>query len=181
MKKIVMLKSSPRKNGNSSTLAAALSDELKISGASVVEYDVATLNIDACRACDACSKIGKCIIRDDFDKVAKDLCEADGIVISSPIYWYTFPAKIKTLIDRFYALYRTGNSFSGKKVALLSTCADAEEETFTGIRFAFEQTMGLMNADIVGEVLISGVSGAGDIKNTDGEKKARKLAATLLG
>ncbi len=39
MSKIVILKASPRKNGNSNTLAAAFAEEVQRTGAFITEYD----------------------------------------------------------------------------------------------------------------------------------------------
>lgn len=176
MSKVVILKASPRKKGNSNALAAAFADEARKAGATVVQHDVANMEIGGCRGCCGCKKKGACVFDDDFGKVAEDLRDADGIVIASPVYWYTFPAQIKALIDRWFSLCVTGKDFSGKKAALLSCCEEETEETFAGIRFSFERTMALMNAEIAGEVLVDKVSDAGEIKNTDGEERARRLA-----
>ena len=180
MSKIVILKASPRKNGNSNTLAAAFAEEAKKTGASITEYDVTTMQVGGCRGCYGCMTKGACVFHDDFEKVSKDLCEADGIVIASPVYWYTFPSQIKAVIDRCFSLCVTGKDFSGKKAALLSCCEEETEETFAGIRFSFEKTMALMKAEIVGEVLIPKVSDVGEITNTDGEEQTRMLAKKFL-
>ncbi len=176
MRKIVVLKASARENGNSNTLAAAFAEEAKKAGASITEYDVANMKIGGCRSCYGCMTKGVCVFHDDFEKVAEELCDADSIVIASPVYWYTFPAQIKAVIDRWFSLYAAGKDFSGKKAALLSCCEEEAEETFDGIRFSFEKTMALMRAEIVGEVLIPKVYDVGEIKNTNGEEQARELA-----
>ncbi len=176
MNKIVILKASPRKNGNSNALAAAFAEEAKKAGAFVTEYDTANMKVGGCRGCYGCMTKGECVFRDDFDKIAEDLRDADGIVIASPVYWYTFPAQIKAVIDRCFSLCVTGKDFSGKKAALLSCCEEETEETFDGIRFSFEKTMALMKAEIAGEILIPKVSDVGEIRNTDGEEQARELA-----
>lgn len=180
MNKIVVLKASPRKNGNSNALAAAFAEEAREGGVSVTEYDVTNMKIDGCRGCYGCMKKGVCVFHDDFEKVAEDLRDADGIVISSPVYWYTFPAQIKAVIDRWFSLCVTGKDFSGKKAAILSCCEEETEETFAGIRFSFEKTMALMKAEIIGEVLIPKVSDVGEIKNTDGEEQAREFAGKFF-
>ncbi len=180
MSKIIILKASPRKNGNSNTLAAAFAEEAKKVGASITEYDVTNMEIAGCRSCCGCMTKGACVFHDDFEQVAKALCDADSIVIASPVYWYTFPAQIKAVIDRWFSLYVAGKNFSGKKVALLSCCEEESEETFSGIRFSFEKTMALMKAEIVGEVLIPKVYDVGEIKNTNGEEQARELARKFI-
>lgn len=180
MSKIVILKGSPRKNGNTNALANAFAETVKKSGTEVIEYNIANMKIGGCRACYSCMTKKECVFRDEFDKIAADLCDADGIIIVSPVYWYTFPSQIKAVIDRLFSLYVAEKDFSGKKVALLSCCEEETEETFTGIKFAFEKTMSLLNADIVGEVLVPKVSDVGGIKNTDGEVQAGKLAEKFL-
>ena len=54
MSNIVILKASPRKNGNSDALAAAFSEEAQKAGASVTEYNVTNMEIAGCRSCYGC-------------------------------------------------------------------------------------------------------------------------------
>lgn len=97
------------------------------------------MKVGGCRGCYGCVTKGECVFRDDFDKIAADLQDADGIVIASPVYWYTFPAQIKAVIDRWFSLCVMGNDFSGKKADLLSCCEEETTETFDGIRFSFKK------------------------------------------
>ena len=176
MKKIVVLTGSPRKNGNSNLMANSFIAEAEKNGCEIKRFDTAFLNVSGCRDCGGCFKKEKpCIFNDDFNAVAKEIMSADGIVIISPVYWYTFPAQIKSVIDKLYSLYCGGKDLSGKKSALISCCEDESAETFEGIKFAFEKSFELLKSDIVGEVLIPGVFEAGAIKNTDGEKQAAEL------
>ena len=176
MGKILVLTASPRKNGNSNTMARAFAERAGQLGHEVCLQDVTALKIGSCRACHGCAAKKGCVVQDDFQGVAEKLLAADGIVIAAPVYWYTFPGWIKPLIDRFYALYEGGTDFTGKKTALLTCCEDTDETTFYGIQFAFEKTMGLMGAEIVGEVMVANVCAAGDIDKTDGAQRAAALA-----
>ena len=124
MSKIVILKASPRKNGNSNALAAAFAEEAKKAGASVTEYDATNMQIGGCRSCYGCMTKGDCVIRDDFEKVAEGLRDADGIVIASPVYWYTFPAQLKAVIDRTVARW---TEVKNKKFYYIVTCADGDK------------------------------------------------------
>ncbi len=180
MKNIVIIKGSPRKRGNSSTLADAFAEEAKKLGANVTVFDTAFLHIGGCRSCYGCIKKGECCFHDDFQPIAAALMAADGIVIASPVYWYTFSAQIKSVIDRWFSLYAAGKDFAGKKAVLLACGEEETNETFTGIRFSFKKTMELMKAHIAGEVLVPKVSAAGDIKHTDGEARARALAREIF-
>ena len=176
MSKITVVTASPRKKGNTNAMAAAFIEAAQAKGHEVVRFDTADLTIGGCRACDACAAKGECVFSDDFKAVTDSIMEADGLVIAAPVYWYTFPAQIKGLMDRWYSLCLTERDFAGKKVALMSCCEEPTEETFTGIKFSFEKTMALLNGEVVDEILMTSVNAAGDINNTDGLDRAAALA-----
>lgn len=146
-----------------------------------MRFDTAFLNIGACRACNQCySKHDACIFNDDFNQIAKELENADGIVFVTPVYWFSFPAQIKAFIDRLYSMYSGGKTFANKKCALIACCEADELSTFDGIKFAYEQTVELMNGESVAELLIPSVLEIGDIKKTKGEELATQLAGKFL-
>ena len=181
MKKIVLITGSPRRNSNTGAMADSFEAAVIAKGAEVERIDATKLNIGGCHACLACYKTGKpCAFDDDFNKIANSLIEADGIVIAAPVYWYSMPTKVKAIIDKFYCLYCGGHLFTGKKCALMSCCEDEHMETFAGINFCFEETFKLMEAEIVGKIELPGVAEAGDIKKTDGERRAAELAELFV-
>lgn len=180
-KKIILITGSARKDSNSVTMADSFEAAAKVKGLEISRIDATKLEIDVCYDCGNCYSAGKaCAFDDDFNKIADKLVNADGIVVACPVYWYTFPAKVKALIDKFYALYAGGYMFTGKKCALISCCEEEGMETFDGINFAFDKSFELMGAEIVGKVEITGVNEAGAIKNTDGEAKAAKLSELFV-
>ena len=121
MKKIIVITGSPRKNGNSSKMADGFIKTIVEGGAQATRFDAAFMKIGGCHACDKCYKNEKaCVYDDDFNVLAKELETADGIVFVAPVYWYTFPAQIKAVIDRLYAMYVGERFFEGKKCALIS-------------------------------------------------------------
>ena len=59
------------------------------------------MNIGGCRACETCFKTGKaCSFNDDFNTIAPAIQEADAVVVSTPVYWYSIPSQIKAVIDK---------------------------------------------------------------------------------
>lgn len=178
MAKIVVLTGSPRKHGNSNTLADTFLAEAARLGHETVRIDTTALQVLGCRACNGCYQNGRpCALDNGYNQIAAELDTADGIVLVCPVYWYTFPAQLKAVIDKWYSLSYSGRSFRGKKAALISCCGDREPDTFTGVQFAFAKTMELLEAQIVGEVLIPNVDAPDDILKTDGPECARALAA----
>ena len=181
-KKIVVLTGSPRRNGNSSAMAAAFAEAAAAKGHTVVRYDAASLRVAGCRACGTCGSTGKpCTFDDDdFNRIAPDLLSADVLVFAMPVYWYTMPAQIKAVIDRTYALFMSRReAFSGKACALLACCGDNDLSVLEGVRLPYARAAALNGWRSVGEVLIPGVRAPGDVEKTDGCRRAAALAERL--
>lgn len=176
MKSIVVVTGSPRQAGNTNILANMFAEEAEKLGMKVTSFDIKSMNISPCHACEGCVATKACVVEDDFKLIAEALKSADGIVLASPVYWYTFSTQIKAVVDRFFSLYCAGQLFEGKKCALISCCAESDAETFTGIKFSFDKTIELMKGQIVGEVLVPGVTDAGDVNKTNGLAQAKALA-----
>lgn len=175
-KKIVVITGSPRKNGNSFAMTDAFIKAAEKKGHSVTRYDAADMTIDGCTGCETCYKTGKaCSFNDDFNKMAPAIEEADAVVLATPLYWYTFPSKIKAAIDKFYALYIGKRGVGNKECALMVSC-EGEVEPMEGIRFSYKHTIELLKWKSVGEVLIPNVHALGDIQKTDGIAQAEALA-----
>lgn len=177
MKKIVVLTGSPRKDGNSNHMAEAFIDAALQNKIEIVRFDSYALKIQACNGCKHCySGEEACIYDDDFNLVASEIATADGILLVSPLYWYTFPAALKLIIDKFIAFHTAKLDFSGKKSALISCCADPGLETFSGLHFSYLKTIKLLGIESLGEVLIDNLHEVGDVDKSDGLSLAAQLA-----
>lgn len=140
------------------------------------------LNIDGCMACGRCYKNdGKaCVFDYDFNKIAPILLAADAIVFASSLYWFTFPYKMKAVIDKFTTFASSGKDFAGKLSALIACAGLDEEDVFKGLDYTYTTSMKLLNCRSVGKVLIGGVYGPGEIEKTDGPAQAAALADKLF-
>ena len=102
--KVLIVLGSPRKNGNSETLARIVADKMSQNLPMGIEYVRLTKqSISPCIGCGSCEKTGMCVIQDDMIDLYKRVDLADIIFIVSPIYFYGPSAQIKTFIDRFQA------------------------------------------------------------------------------
>lgn len=175
--KIVVITGSPRKNGNSFAMTDAFIHEAEQRGHSVRRFDAAFLKIGGCHACMTCYKTGKaCSFDDDFNDIAPAILEADAVVFTMPVYWYSIPAQIKGAIDRLFSLVVGGKEVAGKKWGLIACCEEDDTTVLDGVRIPMERTAALLQWEMVGEVLIPGVLNVGDIDHTDGCKQAAALA-----
>ncbi len=176
-KKIVVITGSPRKNGNSFAMTDAFIKAAEEKGHGITRFDAAMMNVGGCHACETCYKTGKaCSFDDDFNMIAPAILEADAVVFTTPVYWYSIPAQIKGVIDKLYSFCVAGKDIAEKECGLISCCEEEDLSVLDGVRIPVERSAALLKWHMVGEVLIPGVLNAGDIENTDGCRQAAALA-----
>lgn len=98
--KTLIINGSPRKNGNSAALSAALKAQLQGEVAELVAYRA---KLSPCIDCRGCWRQQGCVIRDDMDIVYAD--DFDNIVIAAPIYTSMLPGPVVDIASRFQAYY----------------------------------------------------------------------------
>ena len=98
--KVFGIYGSPRRGGNSDRLLEECLRGAREAGAEVETVRPAEMKIAGCRACEACAKTGECVIADDMQGVYSLLDSAERLVMAAPIFFYSFPAQLKALIDR---------------------------------------------------------------------------------
>ena len=113
--KVLGICCSPRKKGNTEVMVQTALDEARKAGAETELVSLAGKTVSPCDACCACSKTGKCHIKDDMQDIYPKLLEADGIIFGAPVYYWSVCAQAKALIDRTFAFY--GKSELRNKVA----------------------------------------------------------------
>lgn len=153
---ILILKGSPRENGNSSVLANVAAAGAGEAGAAVDVYSLHTMDIRPCDACDSCMETGGvCVVSDDMQTLYPKLQEADVILLASPIYWFTMSAQLKACIDRFYAFEGSEELvFAGKKFAIVLTYGDSDPYSSGAVNaiHTFQSMCRYLNAEIIGMV-----------------------------
>jgi multimeric flavodoxin WrbA len=168
MKQIMVVLGSPRKNGNSATLAQSLIDSAKNAGADVESYYLHGMNISPCDACGACREDDStgCVIDDDMQVLYQKIRQSDALVIASPIYYFNVSAQTKLFIDRWYALGEGYSStLNGKQIGIILTYEDADPFISGAVNAlrTYQDTFNYLGANIIGMVY-GRASEAGDIK-----------------
>jgi multimeric flavodoxin WrbA len=133
MRKILVVVGSGKLHGNTNQL----SDEF-IMGALETGHQVKkvnlTENIQGCKGCGVCQNNGHhCVIRDMMKDIYPLFDEADTIVMASPLYFWSLSARLKSFIDRLYAI-STDDEYPKKDTVLLMTSGSDEF-------YAFEQAV----------------------------------------
>ena len=112
--KILCIIGSPRKKGNTSILVDKIIEGLSTDDAKISKYFLDDLNINFCRGCYGCESQGECVQQDDMSELFSKMCDADGIVFGTPIYYYGMTAQAKAIIDRSYSLNTPETSLRNK-------------------------------------------------------------------
>jgi multimeric flavodoxin WrbA len=100
MIRIVGIVGSPRVGGNTERLVAEALKATEEDGAETELLRLANKEIKPCDACLSCKQTGECRIKDDFKPIFDKMVAADGIILSSPVYFGSATPQIKSLIDR---------------------------------------------------------------------------------
>jgi multimeric flavodoxin WrbA len=172
-KRILIVKGSPRENGNSATLAAQVAAGAEAAGAKVESIYLHGMNIQPCDACDFCQGAAEldCVIHDDMQLLYPKIRDADALVYASPIYWFTVSAQIKLFMDRCYALgggtdYTRDHGLAGKRIGIVLTYGgdDPFDSGAVNAIRTFQDAFHYIPSEIVGMVY-GCASDAGEIEH----------------
>ena len=150
--KIVVLESSPNKNGSSNLLAGNFIRGAEESGHSVQVVDVAHAIIHPCTGCIHCGYEGPCVQKDDMEAIRQQILDADMVVFVTPLYYYGMTAQLKTLIDRFCA-FNSSIQSKHMKSALLTVAWNSADWTFDALVAHYKTLVRYLDLMDMGTVL----------------------------
>ena len=102
--KVLMLNGSPHASGVNNLALREMEAVFKESGVETETVQVGNLAVRGCSACGACTKLGKCVYDDIVNELLPKFEKADGLVVSSPVYYASANATLIAVLDRlFYA------------------------------------------------------------------------------
>jgi multimeric flavodoxin WrbA len=105
MMRITAIYGSPRRQGNTSRLLQQAVAGARDEGAAVTEIMLRDIKIAPCMEIYGCTREGECVIQDGFQRVRDSLLASDGIMLASPIFFYTVSAHTKIFMDRCQSLW----------------------------------------------------------------------------
>lgn len=115
--------SSGTKNGSNDSMCKEALMAAKEMGAEVEFIRLLDLDLKYCTGCVSCvmalfsGKGNLCVLKDDFDWLLDKMLDADGIVVTTPIFEKGAPGIFQTLTDRFGPRLDRGNNFVATKIA----------------------------------------------------------------
>ena len=105
MTRILAIYGSPRRKGNTALLLKRAVQGAIEAGAEVEEVVLRDLKIGPCLEIYGCKETGRCVIQDDFQRVYDQILSCHGLMLASPIFFYTVSAHTKLLMDRCQSLW----------------------------------------------------------------------------
>ncbi len=172
MDKILAIHGSPRRKGNTSTLLQKAVEGAKEAGAEVEEIVLRDLKMSPCLEIYACKKTGRCVIKDDFQKVYDLILSCHGLMLASPIFFYSVSAQTKILIDRCQSLWAKkfwiekmpfGKDEAKRKGLFISVGATKGKRLFDGVCLTIKYFFETFDADLWRTLLYRGLDFEGDV------------------
>lgn len=176
-KNVLILSSSPRRNGNSDLLCDRFLEGAKSSGHTVEKIFIKDKNINYCTGCSSCSMGKSCPQKDDMPEILEKMINADVIVMATPVYFYTMCGQMKTFIDRTCARYQ---EISNKDFYFILSAAVGDKAALERTVDAFRGfTDCLENPREKGIIYGVGAWKVGEIKETHAMDEAYKMGQEI--
>jgi len=193
MKTILAIYGSPRRNGNTKVLLDRAVRGALEAGADVDKVVLRDQKMSPCLEIYACKKDGRCVIRDDFQRVYDQLLACQGLILASPIFFGGVTAQVKILMDRCQSLWvkkywidkvRYGEREATRKGLFVSVGATRGENLFDGALYSVKYFFDVLDMELWRSVLYRGLDTEGAILNhpeylEEAYNAGRDLAAAL--
>jgi multimeric flavodoxin WrbA len=169
---IIAIYGSPRLNGNTAMLLNQAVKGAREAGAQVEEIFLRKLKMSPCLEIYGCKTTGQCAIQDDFQKVKEFMLSADGIMLASPIFFYTVSAHTKILMDRCQSLWvkkywidkvQPGKWEPKRKALFISVGATQGKKLFEGPLLTVRYFLDVLDAELWKSLLYRGLDFEGDV------------------
>jgi multimeric flavodoxin WrbA len=186
---ILAIYGSPRRRGNSSRLLDEAVLGAQSEGATVEKIVLRDLKMSPCLEIYGCKKEGRCVIQDDFQGVREQLLACRGVMLASPIFFYTVSAHTKILMDRCQSLWvkkywveqvdRHERQIT-RKGLFISVGATRGKKLFDGTLLTVKYFFDVLDAQLWRSLLYRGLDLEGDIlQHPDYLEEARQAGRDL--
>jgi multimeric flavodoxin WrbA len=179
---ILAIVGSPRLDGNTNYLVDQALQEATKLGARTKKIIISEHKLSPCLAHMNCSEFDSCVQQDDGTGILDNFCEADGIILAAPVYYYDISAWMKTFIDRNYFLRQHGRKCRARAVGIIVVASGAGIEHSVRTLNSFINSSSFNNIAGDKRFVVTGYAGdPGDVKsNQQLIKEAREMGRQLV-
>ena len=172
MKKILAIYGSPRRQGNTTLLLNQAVQGALDAGAQVEKVVLRDLRMSPCLEIYGCKETGRCVIQDDFQGVSNQLLACHGLMLASPIFFYTVSAHTKILMDRCQSLWikkywvdriPLGQRDLKRKGLFISVGATRGKRLFEGTLLTLKYFFDILDAELWKALLYRELDFEGDV------------------
>ena len=117
--KILAIMGSPRLKGNTDYLVDQALEEAARIGAETEKIALYQYQVRPCLGHEHCASFKACLQKDDTGWILDRFCEADGVILATPVYYYNVSAQMKAFIDRNYFLYKHNRKSEARAVGVI--------------------------------------------------------------
>lgn len=176
---------SPRRSGNSDTLLSAALEGAAEAGAHTSTLVAARAGLAPCLGCNECAATGECIRSDAWREVFARIDGADGIIVSSPVYFATVPGVLKVLYDRMQPYWarthRLGRPRPPRRPgAVLLVRAGGDPYGFDAAEATTRSVLAVLDVDVIDVLKVTGLDAPTDAaRRPDALAAARSLGGEI--
>jgi multimeric flavodoxin WrbA len=172
MKKILAIYGSPRRKGNTTLLLDHAVQGALEAAAQVEKIVLRDLKMSPCLEIYGCKETGRCVIQDDFQKVYDQLLDCNGLMLASPIFFYTVSAHTKILMDRCQSLWvrkywvnkiPVGQRNPKRKGLFISVGATRGKKLFDGTLLTLKYFFDILDTELWKALLFRELDFEGDV------------------
>lgn len=153
--KILVIESSPHRNGSSNMLAMQFVKGAQEAGHSVSFFDAGHGDLHPCNGCDACAKDGNCIQKDGMAGLRDRLLRTDLVVFVTPLYYFGMSAQLKMVIDRCYS-FNSALQERHLQSVLIAAAWNSDDWTMEALQVHYRTLCRYLNFTDCGTILATG-------------------------
>jgi len=101
--KVIGIVGSGNPGGNTEIITRIALEAVEKEGLETELISLAGKKIQPCDGCRSCVKTGKCHFKDDFEAIFLKMKKADGIILSTPVYYGAATPQLVSFLSRFYS------------------------------------------------------------------------------
>jgi multimeric flavodoxin WrbA len=191
--KIVAVLGSPRRRGNSDTLALEFLRGARSRGAEHSLIVPTDLGLSSCDGRNRCFKDGRCAIQDGINEIYDRVLQAPYLLVAAPVYFMGPPGSLKAFIDRFQAVWARSAILGEfdpdsperrarhKSFAVIVGATKGSDSMYKPTRSILKAFCNVTGFEYTGDLVADGLDNPGDAaKRDDLLKKAYEAGRTFV-